>query len=308
MPLERTSWVESPDLVSIGSGALHPRLETALSYLERIGIRVPPTCRARNAARLLGRLNRDEEAISRDDPAQLSRIQAGYRTAWETFLITFARWEARRDRWHPFTKEKLSALLGGPDVIEGRKTIARDTQFELYIAANLRLGGVEVRGGEPDVRFKLGYERFGIAAKRISSADLGQLRRHATKAAHQIETTGRRGFIAINLDSRFAATRVEQERSVLLGEFDAVFDSVNELLPELTELPHVAGVMVFGYATEWVFSDQHLPRILIAAPFRWLGWSNDPAERLLFDEFMRRWRSGLEQHVALLFSSKFPNV
>src|SRR2546421_265982 len=44
---------------------------------------------------------------------------------------------------------------------------ARDIQFELTIWGMLRVGGTGARLAEPDVRFRLGGEDLGVAAKRI---------------------------------------------------------------------------------------------------------------------------------------------
>ena len=61
-------------------------------------------------------------------------------------------------------------MMGGGEVFEGEHR-ARDAQFELYVPALLALAGAEVRRGEPDARFRYGYELVGVAAKRIRSAE-----------------------------------------------------------------------------------------------------------------------------------------
>jgi hypothetical protein len=235
---------------------------------------------------LLLKLNDEELTITQEDTSLLVRVGAAHRTAWETFLIVYAAQQTHR-RTTPFTSDKLRLMLGGADVAEGRNTIARDTQFELYIAAMFTLAGASVSRGEPDLRFLFGPEKVGVAAKRVSSLQPAQLKRHVNKAVEQIRQSRLRGFVAVNLDSRFGTVKLSNGRDRLIADFEQAFDELNVHLTTMQGEPNVIGVMVHGYVTEWSFENEP-PTLATSAPFRWHFWPDDAGQQLLFDQFSRK--------------------
>lgn len=290
----------------MGSGQLEAGLDQALAAAERLGVRVPQCGRHRAALRLLRRYNDAKRRLDTNDTAALAHIQAAHRTAWEALLILCAAWLQRRRQRSPFTRDKLNLMMGGPEVAEGRLTLARDTQFELYIAALLCLASAEVESGEPDLRFRYGYEMVGVAAKRVRSRSQDQVQRHIAKAVDQIERSGRRGWIAVNLDSRFMSIRLHGGRSKLLDEFERAFDSINPILARHVHNENVLGVMVYGYTSEWRLTEAgQKPALETSAPFRWVAWVTDPGEQLLYKDFSTAWRHRIDSRLQGMAEGRF---
>ena len=182
-----------------------------------------------------------------------------------------------------------------------------NTQFELYVAAMLVHGGLEVTPGEPDLRLLYGYEKVGIAAKRLTSTDPDQASRHVKKAVQQIESTGLRGWIALNLDSRFAHVQLRDEKSRILDDFTAVFESVTHAIQEHSRNNQVLGIMLHGFLSEWVepANDEEPLQLSFSAPFRWEGWvDDDPAQTMLYNNFVNGWRGRASNQLQAIASGR----
>ena len=126
----------------VGSVLLESRLNESLDKLSRVfKVSVPQQGRHRSAAEILRHWNEGGTPVDLTDEEELIRLAAAHRLSWETFLITVAAVEDRRNARTPFTRERLSQMLGGDLLAEGRDAAPRNTQFELYVAAMLRLPG-----------------------------------------------------------------------------------------------------------------------------------------------------------------------
>src|SRR5262249_39839378 len=77
-------------------------------------------------------------------------------------------------------------------------TLARDKQFELYMAALFTHSDFKVELKETDLRFEHDGIYYGIAAKRISSAK--QIEKRVKEARLQLSKAGLRGLIALSVD------------------------------------------------------------------------------------------------------------
>ncbi|WP_420632717.1 hypothetical protein [Candidatus Palauibacter sp.] len=212
---------------------------------------MPSGGRHERALRTIKRLNDEGLRFGNDEDLRLAA--AATRAAHELIVLYLAAYEVRRPQRQLFTPAKLERTLGGAllDEDEGRDGSARDIEFELLQAAKFRLGGVSVYAGEPDLRIRYGYEKVGVAAKRIRSLRDDQVVRHVKKAAEQISGSGLRGWIAINLDARFRSTSVIQSRESLFPAFDKIFDSVNETFRSQYENSDVLGFRLHGYTYGW---------------------------------------------------------
>jgi hypothetical protein len=255
----------------------------------------------------LQRWNDAEEELDLSNGGVLRTIGEAHRLAWETFLITVAAHQDRRNRRTPFTAEQFGLMMGGDLVGEGRHSTPRDTQFELYVAATLRLAGATVRRGEPDLRLLYGPEETGIAVKRIRSLNPDQVQKNARDAAKQIAGEGLRGWIALNLDSRFARISGGQPEDTLLRDMEAVFDSVGRALRRPAGKPHVLGFMLFGYVIDWQppTPGEDAPRLHFSPPMRWYALTEDAGEVLLFDDFTREWSERMSKRLDVLTSRHF---
>lgn len=292
----------------MGSAHLARRLEEALDHLrDRFGVALPPNGRHQTALATLERLNSSEQPIDLGDASELTRISEAHRLAWETFLIVVAAIDDQRNPQTPFTPERFERMMGGDLMDKGRDSLPRNTQFELYVAAMLRLPGGTVTGGEPDLRMLYGQEEVGVAVKRIRSLNPDQVQKNARDAAKQIHAVGRRGWIALNLDTRFARMDYSQPETTRLNEFDETFDSVVSALRRASHKPHVLGFILFGYVVGWHPPDVEgdAPRLHVAAPLRWIGLSDDAGEVRLFDDFTRSWHQRTAKRLQALGSKDF---
>lgn len=267
---------------------------------------MPEHSRPVQALQLLQKVNDSPELLRSRDPMLLEQLAATHRTAWQTFLIMYAASLVRHFRT-PFTPQKLAYLLAGDDMTKGRDTEPWDIQFELFIAAWLILGGCEVTPGEPDLRLLYGREQVGIAAKRVSSLKPKQLKERVKSAVGQIQASGLRGFIALNLDSRFGDLDPEQAHSRLFAEFDRRFDQLNQHARYFAHEERVVGVMSFGYAASWSRAEdpETIPQLYRSEPFRWFAFGDTPNERAQFEEFVRGWQGRMANRLERLARGEF---
>lgn len=300
---------QGPD--RIGSGLLEVRLTESLEHIEsRFGVPVPSQGRHREAVKVLARWNEARDPIDLSDIEELDRIAASHRLAWETFLITVAAIEDRRNPTTPFTTDRFKSLLGGHLIDEGRDGSPRNTQFELFVAAHFRLASCTVHFGEPDLRLLYGGELVGVAVKRVRSLNPDQVQKHARKAAQQIEATGSRGWIAMNLDSRFADVDYDQPEMDLLKDFEDKFDAVGAALQRTTMKPHVLGFLLFGHVHSWRPPEggTTAPRLHSAPPLRWFRLVDDAADVALFETFSGALADRMATRSKLLASKNFTGL
>ncbi len=96
--------------------------------------------------------------------------------------------------WERRTREVLSGSFFRSS--DGKNTHARNTQFELVVAAALRSAGYELELEEPDIVVEMAVGQVGIAAKRPAS------QRNLTKtirdAGRQIAAQNKPGIIALD--------------------------------------------------------------------------------------------------------------
>ena len=235
-------WSAYPHLVSRGSTILEQRLTQAIKILESFGVRLNPTGRHRSARRRIEKFNQGRSLQLNNDDQRI-RLEAADRTALEAILIASAAHRSRRPGT-PFTIGKLQSMMKD-------HSRARDTQFELMLGAMFRLGGVEVISGEPDLRIIYGEERVGVAAKRVESLNPDQLKKRAKEAERQIHRSGLRGWIAFNLDTRFAAVDPTVPEEALVKEVGEIFEEAGRVVKTNTDGNEVIGVMLHGYTTVW---------------------------------------------------------
>jgi hypothetical protein len=293
-------WHSSPVRV-MGSRVLETRLRQALDYLQtRAGVRVPDTGRHRKALALLSSLNSSDSRLDPDDHQMMARLQYANRDAWELFMVAYAASLRRKRADTPFTVQRLQTIMSGSDLGDGSDPHPRNIQFELYVAAMLVLGGLDVRDGEPDLRMLYGPELIGVAAKRLTSLTAEQAERNFSKAVEQIERSGLRGLVAVNADSRATgapSTMTEEER---IGHFERLFASIEPVFEAYREgHPRVLGYLAFAHISEWVAgsASSDLPRLLDFAPFRWFGWPNSDEEAKLYHALSDEWQSRVERHL-----------
>jgi hypothetical protein len=95
--------------------------------------------------------------------------------------------------------------------------LARNIQFELFLASTLWQSGFPPVFGEPDLKCRVDDRQFFFACKRLFSPSLRQLRRRIGEAAEQIRKSrsiallpGTRGIIAVSLSRVFNPSQAVQ--------------------------------------------------------------------------------------------------
>ena len=294
-----TFWRESP-LRVMGSGVLQVRLAQALEHLTRLGVRVPLTGRHRKALDLLTSVNEAPTDLDPSDTDLLVRLQYAHRDAYELFLIVYAALLRSGRSNTPFTISRLRAIMSGPKLGDGTDPYPRYIQFELFVAAMLVLGSLEVRDGEPDLRLLYGAELVGVAVKRLLSLSFDQVDRNFRKGIDQVESSEFRGIVAVNLDSRFTGNPSAMSAEERIVHFEAILDSVAPIFESYRDAhPRILGYMAFGYLSEWIADPQNSnkPGLMTYAPFRWTGGPRSNGEESLFGELSDGWRSRVEAHL-----------
>jgi hypothetical protein len=248
-----------------------------------LGIAVPPQNRLRNAIRLLARTNVPGTVIPAGDDMYLAQLADAQRTILEQ--VTIVRATPPRDRLSPEHQAKLAEMLGGADLeANERNPLARNTQFELYIAATLAMGGALIRFAEPDVRLMYAGRDVGIAAKRVTSP--AQIRRRTLAAAEQIARAGGGGFIALNLDILVKGMSVETAEEQERVAFNSYMAPLDRVEAELVDRNHVLGTFVFANAAQWSFGGVR-PRFRISTYRRFWPLPKSREDLATFEQFTR---------------------
>jgi hypothetical protein len=150
--------------------------------------------------------------------------------------------------------EALTALLqplfdGAILPSSDANTLARDRQFELYLAALFAHSGFNIELKEPDLMFEHEGTHYGIAAKRISSAR--QIKKRVLEARSQLSKAGLRGLIALSVDRLLAPENprvvASSERALDLAGESLVKKILTDYGPTIAPLlchPNVIGLVV----------------------------------------------------------------
>ena len=303
MPHSR-EWAYAPRPWAAGSVRMSELLSVSLEFLDRLGVRVPASGRHQRALDCLRRAN----ILAADGhplPTHLrTDLQHAHRTAWETSVIMVAASRAidqlrgRHRDLQPFTQDALQTMMRGPFAYAHRSDPGWNSQFELLVASQLVLGGLAVKSGEPDLLFKYGHEWTGVACKRVSSLENPQLLKNVKDAANQIERTGRRGWIALNLESALRDLSVRGRRQALLRRFSTAFGSLDPIAARVSGRPGILGVIGYAHLSEWNQRPGCKPTLAIRAPFRWLCWEGEnAAAAMFFTDFQQAWRPRVRQSI-----------
>lgn len=190
--------------LNVGSGRMIETADWLITTLQHMGVSVLPSARLFAARRLIQDVDSFKTLLHSEEPAILRRVAEAQRTLTEFYIVVRAI-ESRPSILDASFLAKLQQMMGGAESAEDdKKSLARDTQFELYVLAQFLMGGATVSLGEPDVRFDFGRENVGVAVKRLSSNK--RLENRLRAGARQIEDGAGRGFVAINLDPFVSGT------------------------------------------------------------------------------------------------------
>ena len=209
-----------------------------------------------------------------------------------------------------FTVEKLRTVMGGDELGHGKNPLARNTQFELYVAGLFAESGFEVSQGSTDATWRYLGEDLCIEAKRLTSLSRSALDARLSKAAGQIigdevhplfSLARNRGLIAVNVDAYFGDI-AEREPAAVSDQM--LFDRMNVVrvaCAPLAQKHAILGVMVFGYSAHWTMEGPlGVPALEQSYPTMWVHLAgSDPGERLS-RKLLERVLKKIEERIAYL--------
>ncbi len=215
-----------PILIVEGPDVLQARIARVLATLATHGLAVPPGSRLARFLLLNARFVAKElSPAGRGSLDEVNELLEGNRDFAElaTIVEHLLPPEPPAD---PVLRRKLREVLGGaPLPSQDANPHARNTQFELYVAALFQRAGIPTLLREPDGIITAGSVRLGVAAKRPGGPK--HVRRLVRDGAKQLRDVGLPGIVAISLDRLFAPN---DER--IVGR------SAEDLKPAARELLH----------------------------------------------------------------------
>lgn len=173
------------------------RLGSIIQEFESLDIHLPTSSRLYHHRQII---EESIPAIRIRDPAgeQLQHLGQALRDVEELYLILTTLCNVDSSGLPP-VQEKLRELLSGCVLArDDQNPLARNIQYELFIAALFSKLGFLVDLREPDIWCKYQDEEFCIAAKRMKSKR--QVHSRLVEADKQIEDQGVPGVIALGVE------------------------------------------------------------------------------------------------------------
>ena len=242
--------LKSRTVLSYGPSGPIGLAEWALARMADFGVKIPAGNRLQRAVKLLSEVESGRRKLTQVDEELLVRVAEAQLTIKQMYLITRSM-GSRPGQIDPLRQFKLREMLGGQDIEDQeKKPIARNTQFELFVAALMTMGGATVLLGEPDIRMKNGLLDVGIAAKRLSSPQKRAFLDRVQEGGRQILRQGGEGFVAVNIDSTVKRREdIGDKREVVEHQIERFRSCVKNLNSSLRVKDHLLGVLYLSLFT-----------------------------------------------------------
>jgi hypothetical protein len=234
--------------IAFGPTALIEAVDWTRARLDAFGVPFPAGNRLLRAQALLRQVQARRVILAPENP-ELDLVTEAQWTIHEQYFAT--RGLGLPDNaLSALLRSKFEEMLSGAETPEGdRNPRARSTQFELYMTALFKMGGVRAAIAEPDIVIDYCGTPTGVAAKRVNSPR--QAVRRAKEAADQLLANGRPGFVAVNVDSLLKL------RPDLPGPEATLADrlrEVDQIESAMWDRDHVLGTITLGREAVWDFS------------------------------------------------------
>lgn len=190
------------------------------SRLNLVGIELHPSCRFSLFEREIQKTIKIRNSDLPSSEVNWSFIAEGFRDTAELKLITSS--SIVLTAGIPILKQILS---GTPMPSDDANSMARDKQFELYLAAILERTGFGVSIEEPDIIFTHNFKTYSLAAKRVKSTQ--QISKRYREAISQIKQYSNPGFIGLSLDY---LVRGLGDKNIIAGSPEAMDQAGNEII------------------------------------------------------------------------------
>ena len=282
----------------VSPGLLAQRGQEVMEHFRDAGIRIPPGNRLERAVKRLEGANQPDRLEQLDDQG-LAEVAEALKTVWDAFLVT-ETWKSRPRRRNPFTNDRLACFLAGADLPGSDSSPKpRSTQFELFVTAQLVLGGADVRPDEPDLTFLYHGEYVGVAAKRLTKKKRQTVADRIRGARHQLRDNKVKGFIALNLDSWTNDLHIVEDPESYGRRFNAVLQEAHQEFAKTPEEEFVLGALIFNHSVGWIRDAAGVLTLRWSEGSQWLRFTEDPEEEERAEEFfgplVERMRNGLHE-------------
>lgn len=271
--------------IPVGPTAQIAAADWARDRLAEFGIRIPPGNRLQRAKTLLENVNASSAAFTVANDL-LDRVTEAQWTIIELYIITRSLGSPTRSLDVRISRKLEEMLSGSDSYVDDRNPLARNTQFELYVAAAFTMGDVPVTLGEPDLLFDYLGTQCGLAAKRVRS--IRQAPRRANEAANQLRAAGLRGVVAVNVDVLLKGGESAPDPTMTFPER---LEVVQQIEARMSERPEVVATMTFGRDCIWLLGGPR-PRSEMSHSIRFTLHPRTNAEeeagRVFFNRLMAR--------------------
>lgn len=198
------------------------------------------------------------EYVAGDVPIESKRAQLVYRALTELSALSVIARGLATGNPSQKVRDLLSQIIGGqalPD--HEKKSLARNTQLHLYVAAILKASGIRVEFEEPDLLAHIHRRIIGVAAKRITS--LKQLEKRISEGKAQLKRAKKRGIVWIEITDamhEYSGLYVFDDVHTLNEHQkdmeDHAYQAVGELRPRISKSTHLADVTLSWIAPRTV--------------------------------------------------------
>jgi len=280
--------------IPTGPSAQIAAAEWTRERLAQFGVPFPAGNRLQRAKALLEDVNAMRIVLTPDDDALLDSVTEAQWTIIEQYIVTRSLGRPGRVL-SSLRLRKLEEMLSGADSPDtDRNHLARNTQFELYVAALFTMGDTPVALAEPDLVFDYLGTPCGLAAKRVRS--FRQAPRRADEAADQMRAAGLRGIVAVNVDVLLKTAQGLPGPEATLADRLQVVDHLESRMADRSE---VVGTMTFGRDCIWDFCGDR-PAATISHSVRFTVHPRSQADEAHGREFFDRLMARIEDRMHTL--------
>lgn len=280
--------------IPTGPGAQIAAAQWTLDRLAEFGVALPAGNRLQRAKALLQDLNAGRIALAETDSAIVERINEAQWTIIEQYLVARSLGLPPRELSEARHLKLREMLSGAETAGTDRNSLARNTQFEQYVAALFAMADIPFAIAEPDLVFEYNGTAVGLAAKRVQS--LRQAARRADEAAEQIAASGMLGVVALNLDVLLLRHADGTGPEATLAERLQVVDTIES---RMADRPQVIATMTFGRDSIWTFQGER-PTVEISHTHRFTAHPKTLGDAAHAQDFFDRMTTRIQDRMHTL--------
>lgn len=198
------------------------------------GLNIHPTCRIKQAEQLINRFLSSNYNPPTDYEFPWKAYYEGIRDIAE---ISFICQMLSQDHLDDLKKHWNTLIKGANTPDQDSDSLARNIQFQLFFSAHFKKQGYPIEINEPDFLFNHHEKWYGVAAKRLSSAN--NLDKRVQEGVRQINESNYPGFVAISFDRIFQPNGGEKLASETIFSQSSAYplleETVNSYVSQITK-------------------------------------------------------------------------